>query len=268
MEIKPKLLVLYFRGFMMINRRSFLTLFPLLLCTPTTVTANPLLRLVFRSLFSSSVRYSARTVGRSILRTAGGVKNLSRIQKTFGKKIHKIKNSKGQVVGNAKVENNVLMIRDTQNRILGYIQAEKNLFSVYTGAGKRVISFREKDARIIAYDKDEDYIGQIIKKEIKGQIEDVFIDALGNEHPTVPLELEATTINEERLNIYNDKNEVILYAIKRNDDLILYDTKNKQKGKITKTNGKLYIYNNQKILLQTVSESEQEKIVFNLDRFE
>ena len=260
---------------MMISRRSFLTFIPFFLFIPMAINANPIagfiVRSAFRSLFRSGVRYTARTVGRSIIRTGRGIRSLSRIQKTFGNKTHKIKNRKGQAVGSAKVEGNVVMIRDTQRRILGYIQAEKNLFSIYNGAGKRVISFRGKDARIIAYDKDENYIGQIIKKEVKGQVEDVFMDALGNEHASIPLELELKETkekphSEDRLHIYNNKQEIILYGIKENNDLLLYDTRDKRKGKITRSNGKLYIYNNQGVLLQTVLESEQNKIVFDLDK--
>lgn len=260
------------------NRRKFLILAPALFLLPNDAMANPLvswiargiLRSAFRLLSQVGGRYTVRTVGRSVLRTSSHISRPSRMIRTFGRKIHKIKNRHGKVIGSAKVEGNVLIIRDIQKKILGYIQAEKNLFSVYNGAGSRVITFRQKSERVIAYDKDENYIGQIIKKEIKGQIKDFFIDALGKEHDSVPIDLQVqeeivknkkdNNINDGKLKFYNDKNQLVLYGVQENGYLLLYNTDGIRKGKIERDNGKLYIYNNRGDLMQSVLETETKKI--------
>lgn len=254
------------------NRRTFLKLFPILSILPIEINANPLgwifrgiLRSSFRSLARGGGRYAMRTVGNSVVRTGGRISRPNRITRTFGRQRHTIKDRDGKVLGNAKVEGDVLMIRDTQNRIMGYIQAERNILSVYNGGGQRVVSFSEKSGRVIAYDKDDNYIGQIIKKEIKGKIEEVFVDALGKEHDSIPVELqtkEALTKanNQKRLKIYNDNNQVVFYGVYENGDLVLYDLNGSKKMKIKKDKDRLYIYDNQGKLIQSVLESEKERI--------
>jgi len=110
----------------MIDRRSFFTVLPIILLFPSVTMANPLawmfrgiLRSSFRSLSRSGGRYAMRTVSNSISRTSSSISRPSQMVKTFGKRTHTIRNRDGKIVGSAKIEGDVLMIRDVQKRILG-----------------------------------------------------------------------------------------------------------------------------------------------------
>lgn len=256
------------------NRRQFLAFCSTFFfafkaqANPFGFIARGILRTAFRSLSRRSFsRYSFRTVSRSISRTSGRISSPSQISRTFGSQRHNITNKTGKVVGSAQIEGNVLIIRDLQKRILGYIQSEKNTLAVYAGNGARVITFRQKANRVIAYNENEDYLGQIIEKTIKDEIKKVFVDSLGKEHDSIPVELEAketrATINKDntiikngRFEVYNNNKELILYGVEQNENLALYDTKNTLIATIKKHDGEFLVYNANGELLQTVQEGQ------------
>lgn len=260
------------------NRRQFLVFCSAFLLA-SKAQANPfglivrgILRTTFRSLSRRSFsRFSFRTVSHSISRTSGRISSPSRISRTFGNQRHNITNKSGKIVGTAQVEDNVLIIRDLQKRILGYIQSEKNALAVYAGNGTKVLTFRHKANRVIAYNENEDYLGQIIEKTIKDEIKRVFVDSLGKEYDSIPVELQAketsNTINKDntiisngRLEVFNDNKELILYGVEENENLALYDTRNILVATIRKYDGKLLVYNASGELLQTVQEGQMGSI--------
>lgn len=256
------------------NRRDFLALVAIL---PMGSYANPVagwfVRGILRSSFRTLSRRAFSSVGSnvvrsSIARTSSRITQRSKIDKIFGRRTHTIKDKNGRVVGNAKVESNVLMIRNTQKQILGYMQYEKNTLALYSGNGTRVIVFRQNDSRIVAYNQNEEYLGQIIEKTIKDEIESVFIDALGKEHKLIPVEIHTkeesialndnnTTISNNRLQIYNKNGKVVLYGVANDNDILLYDKNNHFKGKLQQIDGKIYLYDANGKLVQEIDKSNK-----------
>jgi len=256
------------------NRRDFLAFVTLL---PMGSYANPIAGWFVRGILRSSVRTLSRrafssvgssVVRSSITRTGSRITQRGKIEKIFGRRTHTIKDKNGRVIGSARVESDVLMIRNAQNQILGYMQFENNALALYSGNGTRVIIFRQNGSRIVAYNQNEEYLGQIIEKTIEDEIESVFVDALGKEHKSIPVEISTkddsialndknTTIEDNRLKIYNKKGQVILYGVANENDILLYDTNNHFKGKLQQHDGKIYLYDAGGKLMQEIDENQK-----------
>lgn len=207
-------------------------------------------RVLARGSFS---RYSSRMIGRSIARTRYRAYKPSRIKKIFGTRKYSITGKNGRIIGSAQIEGEVMILRGNKNHILGYLQSENKGLAVYSGNGNRLILFKQKNNRIIAYNSDGDYLGQLIEDMVKDQIKSYFIDRKGNKHNSIPVEFKQknssivmteqnTRITNEKLEILDKNNKVVLYGIYKDENIVVYDLNNNIVSTIKKNDGVLSIY--------------------------
>lgn len=243
------------------NRRKFI-IFSFLLPVSINVSAfgqffiRSIIRYAFRVLtrrvFS---RYSSRSIGRSIARTSYRAYKPSRIKKTFGNQKYNIKGKNGRVIGTSKIEGEVMVLRGSKNHILGYLQSENKGLAVYDGNGTRVILFKKKNNKIIAYNNEGDYLGQLIEDMVKDHIKSYFIDKQGNKYDSIPIEFKKksdsiamtsknTRIIGGRLEVFNEQNSIVLYGIHKDGDIVMYNLENNIVATIKKNDGLLSIYDN------------------------
>ena len=257
------------------NRRQFLfsallpLFFPIDSHAFSQFFVRGLLRYAFRALVRRSFsRFSVRMVSRSMRRTSRRIYRPNRIRRIFGNRKYNILGKNGRVLGTGRIEAEVMVLRNAQGRMLGYIQSENRGLAVYDGAGNRVILFKKENGRVIAYNKDEDYLGQIIEEMVGDQIKSYFIDRNGVKHDSIPVEFREkeqsfvitehnTRIKDGKLEILDDKNEVIMRGIYRDDGIALYDLDEKLVAIIKRQDGILSVYDSKGELMHSSNSSDE-----------
>lgn len=239
------------------NRRKYISSLLLLPLSFNSITlANPIalfgrrfagriLAEFFKRLMKSGARgYSSSVVRTAIARTGGRAKNGRSIQEIFGKKRYEVKDKSGKAIGSAKVENDILMLRNNGNRILGYAQIENEGITLYAGDGKFISRFVKKGDRVVSYNEKGDYVGQIIDEIVEDQVKSYFVDRFGNKYDGIPLTLDDNTsiefndkntrIVNNTLEIYNNNDEKVLYGKYENNKIILYNLQNEKHAEVTR----------------------------------
>lgn len=256
------------------NRRDFIVLSAFLpLLVPSSAygfwpafIARGILRYSFRALTRRAFsRISTRTIRRSISRTSRHIYRPNRIQNTFRPRRYNILGKKGRVVGTAQIETDVMVLRNTQGQALGYIQAENKALTVYDSSGSRVITFKKKNDRVVAYNKDEDYLGQIIENMVEDKIKSYFIDKQGMKHDHIPVEFSSehkpimitdknTRIFNGKLEIFDTNNTLVMYGIYKDNNILIYNLNNNIIATINKQDGVLFVYNKNGIKMDGSNE--------------
>lgn len=175
-------------------------------------------RLIRAEVSAAMRKAQARRVSASVGR--------QRMRKRLGGRTYKIRDRAGRVIGQAAVEDDLLVFRQGSRR-LGFAQWEGEDLVLYRSSGRRLVRLKETRGRVMVHDEDNNYLGQFIEEQIQDAVVNYFIDAMGERHQTfvLPEARPGTEIPEdERTYSYDPSGSAIGYSTIRDGILLVFDT--------------------------------------------
>ncbi|MDM8545875.1 hypothetical protein QUF61_05240 [Candidatus Venteria ishoeyi] len=228
-------------------------------------------------------RRSATLLSKAKTRRVHVHQGQARMQRLFGKKPYTVRNKQGRIISSATVKGDKLIFREAGKQT-GFAQWEKNGLMLYRSDGQKLARLHNLDNRLLAYDRDEQYLGQFIKEQIEDQIINYFVDALGNRHDYMPVpqissgqqlpESERiygyaddgsisgySSFKDGILYVYNAKGVELAHVVREADILVVYDLQGEKQGSFKQQADKILAYDANDQLVGYIVDQDG-KVVF------
>jgi len=212
-----------------------------------------------------------------------------RMRRLFSNKPYKIRDAKGKVIGKATVEGETLVFRNAQSRKLGFAQWEEGGLILYRANGKRVARLSDKNHRVIAYNNDNNYLGQFIKEQVEDQIVQFFVDAMGQRHDyfVLPIEQAGKDIPEPQryysydpngnvvgfsalqdgiLYVYDAQGVELMRAVLEENSIVLYDVLGEKRGEFRQEQDKIVAYDEHNKAVGYIVMEESKAVYYECDK--